>query len=208
MDMNNICPGCGRGCSLSEPHCDRGREYARTGVLPEKEAREGHRHHHKKRQNLLESSNYTEALIEEKLFTVLPELGHFCRFYFDGKSGQGRILRILSRDGALSQRELTEQLGIQPGSASETLGKLERAGLIERSPAEEDRRTVTVRLTDAGRQQIEIADSHRGERINELFSGLSEEEKLAYLAVSEKLYAAWRELRAEQHRHSHSGETE
>ena len=29
------CPGCSRNCELSNPHCERGKEYARTGVLPE-----------------------------------------------------------------------------------------------------------------------------------------------------------------------------
>lgn len=32
------CPGCSRNCELSAPHCERGAEYARTGVLPEKPA--------------------------------------------------------------------------------------------------------------------------------------------------------------------------
>jgi len=53
---NKICPCCGRHCSLDNPHCERGEQYARTGVIPERDttgendgaghAHHGHRHHH------------------------------------------------------------------------------------------------------------------------------------------------------------------
>lgn len=28
------CPICPRACELSAPHCERGAEYARTGIIP------------------------------------------------------------------------------------------------------------------------------------------------------------------------------
>lgn len=53
---NKICPCCGRHCSLDNPHCERGEQYARTGVILERDttgendgaghAHHGHRHHH------------------------------------------------------------------------------------------------------------------------------------------------------------------
>lgn len=53
---NKICPCCGRHCSLDNPHCERWEQYARTGVIPERDttgendgaghAHHGHRHHH------------------------------------------------------------------------------------------------------------------------------------------------------------------
>ena len=39
-DNTKTCPGCGRHCDLSEPHCERGRIFAETGTLPEREHRE------------------------------------------------------------------------------------------------------------------------------------------------------------------------
>lgn len=32
--LNRFCPGCGRRCYLDETKCERGAEYAKTGVLP------------------------------------------------------------------------------------------------------------------------------------------------------------------------------
>lgn len=37
------CPICPRECDLSDPHCERGAEYARTGKLPQEQ---GHDHGH------------------------------------------------------------------------------------------------------------------------------------------------------------------
>ena len=209
MDENKtICPGCGRGCEVSDPGCPRGEEYARTGVLPEREGRGEHGFHgRRKHRNLVDSPQYAELDSDGKLFAMLLELGHFCRFGFEGKGSQDRVLRMLSKDGDLSQRELTERLGIQPGSASELLGKLERAGLIERREEETDRRTAAVRLTDAGRERSAAANQEREARIRTLFSALSGEEKDTLLSLTEKLYASWREQRRE-HPHRHKPRTE
>ena len=49
------CPGCSRNCELSNPHCERGKEYARTGVLPEmpKGSHHGRLHFEKKDQQMI-----------------------------------------------------------------------------------------------------------------------------------------------------------
>ena len=46
----------------------------------------------------------------------------------EGRGGQNRVLTILKEEGEMTQRALTERLGIQPGSASEIIGKLEKGG--------------------------------------------------------------------------------
>ena len=51
----------------------------------------------------------------------------------------------------MTQKALTARLGVQPGSASEVLNKLEQAGLILRTPSETDHRTTDIHLTlDSG----------------------------------------------------------
>ena len=32
--QNEFCPCCGRHCSLNNPNCERGAEYAKTGNIP------------------------------------------------------------------------------------------------------------------------------------------------------------------------------
>lgn len=67
--------------------------------------------------------------------------------------GQALILSILMGREALSQRELQQMLGIQPGSLSELLSKLEVKGYLTREKAE-DKRGNLLRITDAGRAAI------------------------------------------------------
>uniref|UniRef100_UPI00135A1044 MarR family winged helix-turn-helix transcriptional regulator n=1 Tax=Cellulomonas citrea TaxID=1909423 RepID=UPI00135A1044 len=66
--------------------------------------------------------------------------------------GQGRVLALLALREPLGQKELAYLLGVRSQSLGELLTKLERAGLVERTPDPADRRSTTVRLTDAGRQ--------------------------------------------------------
>ena len=145
-----------------------------------------HKGHHRPQNE----EAYQAMDTDGKLNAILHELHHMSRFGMESRGGQGRILQILAEEGSMTQRSLTEKLGIQPGSASEVIGKLERAGFITRSENTEDRRTADVSLTEAGREQLEAKKQEKPE----LFSALSEEEKEQLLALLEKLRADWREI--------------
>lgn len=144
-----------------------------------------------------------EADINDKLIMTLRDLGRMMRSLYEGKASQKRILIILDELKTVTQRDLTERLGIKPGSASEILSKLESAGLIIRTQNEADRRTVDICLTDTGRQLAADALAQRQKRHEEMFSGLIEEEKQELLALLEKLCADWRNHYT--HGHGHQG---
>lgn len=182
MTEQNICPGCGRHCELSAPHCERGAAYARTGELPEGRRGEGH---HKR-------VPYRELDVNDRLVDALRDLGHGLRAQYEGKASQQRILMILNSAGPMTQRDLTEYLGIQPGSASEILAKLENGGLICRSQNEADRRTVDIRLTEEGMALAQEAVDRRHRQHEEMFSCLSEEEKETLLTLMQKLRQDWK----------------
>lgn len=56
------------------------------------------------------------------------------RFLYEGKGSQKRILIVLEDiGGCVTQRQLTERLGIRPGSVSEVIAKLESMGYICKS---------------------------------------------------------------------------
>lgn len=196
MAEKNICPGCGRHCDLSEPHCGRGEEYRRTGQMPERQQGEGHRQEmqEEERQHWHEMrmAHYQAADTNDKLIMNLRDLGHMMHFLYEGKASQKRILIILNESETITQKGLTERLGIQPGSASEILSKLENAGLIIRTQNETDRRTTDVSLTDAGRELAKEALTQRQKRHEEMFSSLSEEEKQELLTMLETVCADWR----------------
>ena len=192
-NKTNICPCCPKGCDLSAPRCGRGEEYLRTGVVPEK----GNRNHHEEHPH----PNYEEMGIDEKLFALLGKLGRMGHGGFNGKSSQHRILHILSKSERMTQRELTEQLGTQPGSVSEIIKKLETAGLITRQSNSADRRTVDITLTDAGKAQAEASRSHHVNHT--LFETLTVDEKQQLLTLLEKVSQDWHNrFRSESH-HGH-----
>lgn len=129
--------------------------------------------------------------MNNRLIMNLRDLGHMIRFLFEGKGSQKRILIILHESGSMTQRELTGRMGVQSGSASEVIGKLEGAGLIRRTPSAEDRRTTEVKLTETGKKEALEAVRQRKARHAEMFSCLSAEEKNALLVLTEKLNADW-----------------
>lgn len=186
--MNQTCPGCDRHCDLSDPHCHRGREYAQTGVLPEHRCDAGeHRPpHHPDHRREADS-------IGEQLMGMLRDLGHTMRFRHESRGGKMRILAILNESGGMTQRALTEHLGIQPGSASEVLAKLESVCLITRTPNPHDRRTSDLALTDAGRAAVVQAMDERQKNVEEMFACLSEEEKQTLLTLLQKIWTDWKE---------------
>ena len=153
-------------------------------------------------------TRYLAENVNGRLIISLRNVSHTMRALYEGKGSQKRILMVLNDTGTITQRELTHRLGIQPGSASEVIAKLERAGLVERTSSEEDRRTADILLTKEGERQALEALEQRQRRHEEMFSALTPEEKAQLLALLEKVSADWQERYGDQkdrHRGGHHG---
>lgn len=136
-------------------------------------------------------ARYHAADINGRLIINLRDISHTMRFLYEGKGSQRRILIILNETGAITQRALTERLGIQPGSASEVIAKLESAGLILRTSSLSDRRTADIMLTEKGKELAREAAEQRSRRHKEMLSCLSPAEKAELLSLLEKISADW-----------------
>lgn len=141
----------------------------------------------------------------KRLIIHLRDISHTMRFLYEGKGSQKQILILLNEAGHITQRQLTKRLGIQPGSVSEVMLKLESAGLILRTPSEIDRRTMDISLTEQGKAAAEEAAGLRKQRHEEMFSCLTVEEKTQLLRLLEKINNDWEERyrNTEEHTHSH-----
>lgn len=137
--------------------------------------------------------DYPPEDVNDELIYLFLDAGHVLRGQYEGRGSQRRILIVLLSLEPVTQRELTERLGIQPGSASEVIGKLEAGGLICRSPGSTDRRTMDISLTDAGREKALAALHQRQERHRQMFSALTETEKETLRILLEKLRDDWTE---------------
>ena len=100
---------------------------------------------------------------------------------------QSLVLSILAGRDALSQRELQQMLGIQPGSLSELLSKLEGKGYLVREKAG-DRRGNLLRITDEGRKAIPSADEVPE---NDPFAALTDQEQDQLVLLLRKLLYNW-----------------
>jgi DNA-binding MarR family transcriptional regulator len=87
-------------------------------------------------------------------------------------------------DHTLNQRELVARVRRTSGTMSVRLGRLEHAGVIARERDPENRRNVTVKLADRGRELVEAALPTYAERSERLVAALSPE---ARTALSEHL---------------------
>lgn len=143
-----------------------------------------------------QSSNAKPDTITDEnidLVLALRDVCHVLHQLYEGKGSQKGVLIALGETGPITQRKLTEMLGIRPGSASEVIAKLEHAGLVCRSPHPSDGRTVDITLTEQGQRQSMVARQQRIARHREMFSCLSAEEKQQLQDLLEKLNSAWSE---------------
>ncbi len=94
------------------------------------------------------------------------------------------VLGALARAGeaGLGQRQLIAAMRRAAGTVSVRLGRLQRAGLIARSPQPNDRRSVTVALTGTGRELLSAARPQYENRAERLLAGLPAEARQRMLA--------------------------
>lgn len=72
--------------------------------------------------------------------------------------GQGRVLAILKLKPVISQKELTYLLNMSKQSVAELVTKLEKSGFITREPSEDDKRVMTIKLTEEGAKATDNTD--------------------------------------------------
>ena len=125
----------------------------------------------------------------EKLVHRLWDVHHKMRRLHDGKSSQSRILIVLREHEGMTQKELTDHLHVQPGSASEILSKMEQSGLITRTPNQSDQRTMDIFLTEKGMPVYEKAHQEILRLPRAVIDRLGEE-KIHTFAVTMKEVAA------------------
>lgn len=134
---------------------------------------------------------YKQLDLNNRLIWNFRDIGHTLRHISEGKGSQQRILIVLNENGPITQSELTQRLGVQPGSASEVIIKLESAGLIRRLPSDKDKRTTDVHLTKEGRAEALRLTGIRAQRHEQMFATLSDAERTELLRLLEKLNEDW-----------------
>ena len=90
---------------------------------------------------------------------------------------QYALLESLADRDAARVRELAERAGIAPSTATRILDALERRGIVRRTRTREDRRGVTITLTDRGQQLLCIQQEWLRGRQLAFFDSLPAQER-------------------------------
>ena len=136
-----------------------------------------------------------EEALSRRLLEGLGYCGHYMHFHGGGRSGKAPIICLIAkRGGQITQQELGSFFELKPGSLSEVLAKIETAGFIERTRNPEDRRQLTIRLTDKGRAEAARDQEARRQFRAQAFDCLSIEERKTLLDMLERIRTRWEEL--------------
>lgn len=129
------------------------------------------------------------------LYALFFRCCHILQRHMGARVSRQRMLSLLCRNGAMTQKEIQQTLGIQAGSLSELAARLEERGLITRERDEKDKRRILLHLTDAGREM-----ARQGTQVGdaELFACLSTEEQDALRVMLNKIADAHRSWKKER----------
>lgn len=101
------------------------------------------------------------------------------------------FLAVFSASGKMRMAELTEQAPLSQSRVSRLVADLAGRGLVQRSPAAEDGRGVTVSITPAGLKKFKaVQETHLASLERRLFSQLSPTEIRQLAAITAKILKA------------------
>jgi len=99
--------------------------------------------------------------------------------------GQFAVLAALTIHGEHTLGQLADRERVTAPSMNRTVSLLEEAGYLTRTPHEDDRRKVTIALTDAGRTVVDETVRRRDAWLEEALEGLSPTERETLAAAAE-----------------------
>jgi DNA-binding MarR family transcriptional regulator len=101
------------------------------------------------------------------------------------------LMTLLETHGALPRSRVAELLGCGLPAATGIVSRMEERGLVDRQHESDDRRVVTLRLSDEGTAEVRELQLSRRERMATALTHLSEPEREQLLASVRSLRAAF-----------------
>ncbi len=97
------------------------------------------------------------------------------------------VLELLYHKGDQPLQQIGGKILLASGSITYVVDKLEQKGLLKRVACPNDRRVTFAQITDEGKQFINEIFPEHAQRINDMMSALTEEEKLTAIELLKKL---------------------
>lgn len=116
------------------------------------------------------------------------ELREYLRVKHDTTLPRFDVMAALyRRREGVTMSELSRMLLVSNGNATAVVDRLERDGLVLRTPSEADRRAVHVELTDAGTAAFDVMALGHEAEVAKLFAGLSDEDLDQMTAILKRM---------------------
>jgi DNA-binding MarR family transcriptional regulator len=103
---------------------------------------------------------------------------------------QLRVLVLLDTRGPLNLAGLAAALGVNPSNASRICERLIRAGFVDRQESPDDRRNITLSLTEAGRRLINKVTRHRRAAITRVLRDMDPDDRELLKAALDRFATA------------------
>lgn len=113
-------------------------------------------------------------------------------------ASQFGTLEILQEHGPIHQQELADALGRSKAQMTAIIDTLERHALVRRERHADDRRFISVFLTDAGQLLLAEAAPARSDAIHSLMRELDSEQRSRLVKLCKRLLRALEEKRSGQ----------
>ncbi|MEO8114966.1 MAG: bifunctional helix-turn-helix transcriptional regulator/GNAT family N-acetyltransferase [Phenylobacterium sp.] len=102
---------------------------------------------------------------------------------------EGRVLYEIAHGEGLTPKAIGEITGLDAGYLSRILARLERDGLVARARSATDRRSVTLRLTEAGAAMFTAFNQRSAALVEGLLGGLSAPDRTRLVGAVETVQA-------------------
>jgi len=99
------------------------------------------------------------------------------------------VLNLLSAEGEMSQKQLTERLGVEQSSMAQLLGRLERDGFVARRKDPNDGRSSLVGLTTKAVDTLPAINGIMNEGNDLIVAGMTDEEIDAVIGLMKRMLA-------------------
>ena len=119
-------------------------------------------------------------------------------------STQRHVLLLLDSEGPMTMSRIAEQLDVSLPNVTGIVERMVDHGLVARIRSDDDRRIVSVAVTDAGRQTVEEIDLVRRSQLAAVICRLSAEQQLRALRTFTDLRQAAELLQLEETHTTHA----
>jgi DNA-binding MarR family transcriptional regulator len=144
---------------------------------------------------MAEPAQYEELIRQFSAFgAVKREMGRLLPS--DCPSGSATVLTILARHGDMRMSKLAELLAVDMSVTSRQVAHVVDRGWIERSPDPADKRSRILRLTPAGRNQVDELSRRTTRMLAERLSDWSDDEVARLSELMARLRASFDDCRS------------